>query len=61
MQSTFVNITRHLQLCSAELLGYGIVIKANSMLSDGFAAFTTGLQTLFLLVEHGKSSILCLF
>ena len=59
MQSTFINIISYLQLCSAELLSYFVVIKVDSK-----AALTTILLTLFLLVKYNilniASFILCL-
>ena len=60
MQSTLVDATSYLQLCSAKLPGHCVVVQADSKLTGGSAALTTGLLTLFLLVKHGKSSIICL-
>ena len=57
MQSTLVDATSYLQLYSTELLGYCIIVQADSKLTGRSAAPTTGLLTLFLLVEHGKLSI----
>lgn len=59
MQSIFVNVISYLQLCSAKLPGYWVIIEANSMMIGGFAAPMTMLLTLFF-VEHGMSSIVCL-
>lgn len=61
MQSTFINVTNHLQVCSAEMPSYYIIIQADFMLIGEFATFITKLLTLFFLVENGKLSILCLF
>ena len=47
MQSTFVDVTNHLQLCSAELPGCYIVIQADLKLTGEFTAPTIGLLTLF--------------
>ncbi len=57
MQSTLIDVTSHLQLYSAELPGRRIVVLADSKLTDESATPTTGLLTLFFLVEHGKLSI----
>ena len=57
MQSTLVDVTSYLQLCSAKLPGYRFVIEADSRLTGESVALITGLLTLFFLVKHGKSSI----
>ena len=54
MQSTLIDAISHLQRCSIELLGRCVIIQIESMLTDGFAALTTGLLIFFLLIEHGK-------
>lgn len=61
MQSTFVNATSYFELCSAELLGYFIIIQANFKLTSRFATLIIRLLTFFLLIEHGKLSIAYLF
>ena len=57
MQSTFVDTTSHLQLCSAKLPGHCVIVQADSKLTGRFAAFMTELLTFFFLVKYGKSSI----
>ena len=42
MQNIFVDITSYLQLCSAKLTGYSIVIQVKPKLTDDSAVSTTG-------------------
>lgn len=57
MQSTLVDITSYLQLCSAELFGCYTVIQAKFKMTCESAASTTGLLILFFLMKHSKLSI----
>ena len=60
MQSTFIDITSHLQLCSVKFPVYCIIVQAESKLTNGFVAPISKLPILFFLLEHGKWSIACL-
>lgn len=61
MQSTFDDVTNFLQLYSTKLPSHYIIVQADSKLTSEFAAPTTGLLTLFLLVKYSKSSIIYFF
>ena len=60
MQSTFVDATSHLQLCSTELLSHFVVVPVDSILTGGSTAPMTELLTLFLLIKNDKLSLVCL-
>lgn len=61
IKSNFIDIISYLQLCSAKLPGYSIIIEANSILSSSSIALIIGLLTFLLLVKNGKLNITYLF
>lgn len=60
MQSIFIDITSPLQLCFAKLPDCCVVVQADRELTSRSAAPAIGLLTLFLLIKHGKLSIVYL-